>query len=251
MQRLTLTLITLFTLSIPCSWAQDINFSRAYILPSQSTQQLKIAGIEVRSGDELLINWVLLGFDAENRVFSILQAGAQTSDAEWLAQRLRDTVWSGIYETATNLYLTELRFLSVHDGLIMGEMTHQTADPEATHFLRCTVAGEILTQYFVEREGKFIWVNANEVNYQGSFPPAHTRHLLRLKRLRALEHRHSNQGWGSHTEYWLTLENNQIKGSVGTPEDRYSTQEALSGNGIITLDPISPTVLPAAPIFLE
>lgn len=238
-------------------WADAVDFSKAYVIPNPaSSKELRIGGVAVRSDEVTAINWVLLGFNPEGPegkpVFNVLQAGAQVSEPEWLEQQLRDTVWAGTYQSVNNLYLTELRFKTVQNGLIAGEMVHKTADPEASNLLRAEVAGNIVTQYLldVKGDGQWVWVNANEVKYEGFMPPSNIRYLITLKRLRGLEFRHTSSSWGSQSEYRLTLENNKLAGSVGTPSERYGSDE-WTGLGLISLEQVAPPTPPVAPILLE
>jgi len=259
MKKTTLSLLLINCLNFPAlTLAQgEVDFSKAYIMPSSSPKELKIGGVGVREGETTVMNWLLLGFNPEGPeskpIFNILQAGAQTAAPELLEQQLRDTVWSGTYQATNNLYLTELRFKVVQNGFIAGEITHKTADPEASNLLRAEVAGTIVTQYFldVKNDGILTWVNANEVTYEGFIPPSQIRHLINLKRLRGLEYRHTSSSWGAHSEYWMALENNKLTGSVGTPPAAYQNgEEELTSVGLITLEAVPAVVSPPpSPVF--
>jgi len=232
--------------------AEEVDFSKAYVMPSATAKELRVGGIAVHNGNETLINWVSLNFNAETRTFNVKEAMPQVSDAELLEQRLRGTVWSGTYKSPSNLYLTELTFKIVQNGFITGEMVHQTADPEATNLLRVEVAGKIFTQYFldVKGNGELVWVNESELKYGVPPPPSNVRQVIRLKRIRSIEHRHTTSSWGSQSEYWMTLENNRLVGSVGTPPDRYGGSEELTNPGVIDLEEVLPPVTAPAPILL-
>ncbi len=258
MKRHAITLIGWVSfLGLPNVWADDVDFSKAYVIPNPaSSKELRVGGVVVRSGDATTINWMLLGFNPEGLedkpFFNVLQAGAQASEPELLEQQLRDTVWSGTYQSVNNLYLTELQFKTIQNGLIAGEIVHKTADPEVSNLLRAEVAGNIVTQYLldVKGDGQLVWVNANEVKYEGFIPPTNIRYLITLTRLRGIEFRHTSSSWGSQSEYRLTLENNKLAGSVGTPADRYGKDE-WTGLGLMSLERMPPPSPPVAPILLE
>jgi hypothetical protein len=230
-----------------------VDFSKAYVIPgTESPNELQIGGVMTYDDDVVLMNSILLGFSAEDRSFKILKAQVQHSDAELLEQRLRGTQWTGTYKTNKNLYLTELTLKTVQNGFIAGEMIHKTADPETSNFLRAEVGGSIITQYFVDPESKneWVWVNADEVNYETTLPSSHVRQLIRLKRLRGLEFKHASSRWGSQSEYRLVLENNRLTGDVGTPPEDYTTSDGLSGVGLVELEEIvpKPETSPIAPL---
>lgn len=239
--------------------ADEVDFAKAYVMPNPtSTKELRIGGVAIHSGNATVINWLLLSFnpagtDNKKATFDVLQAGAQATEPELLQQRLRDTVWSGTYQSTSNIYLTELQFTTVQNGFVGGQITHKTADPEAANLLRADVAGTIVTQYLMDLkgDGQFTWVNADEVKTQGTIPPSNTRYLINLRRLRGLEYRHTSSSWSSQSEYRLTLENNKLTGSVGTPPEKIGKDDGLTGNGVITLEQVPPTNLSPAPILLE
>lgn len=233
--------------------ADEVDFSKAYVMPNpSSSKELKIGGIIVHSGPDTLMNWVLLNFDAEKRIFNVKNSELQGSDAELLEQRLRGTTWSGTYQSLSNVYLTELQFKMVQNGFVGGEIIHKTADPEASNFLRTDVIGNIVTQYFVDLKGngELVWVNQDELKYQTPAPPpAYVRHLIRLKRAQGREYRHTTGSWGTQTEYRMTLENNLLLGSVGTPPDRYSSHDDLTNSGTLSLEEIPPVTILPPPIL--
>lgn len=237
------------------SYATEVDFTKAYIIPEETTtDRLRIGGIETQDGDVVLINSLLLGFDEETTTFHLLDAKVQTSDEEWLAQRLRNTMWAGEYRTTNNLYLTELHFKTVQQGFIAGEMIHKTAEVEPANYLHIEVAGNIVTQYLldIEGDGELVWIDAKEANYEGVLPPSHIRQLINLKRMRALESRHVGRGWGRHNEYHLVWMNDSqiLTGNAGvTAAETFSGGNGLTGNGIIELYENKPPVEQPPEIF--
>jgi len=248
------SLATLLLTTIVVAEENLVDFSKAYvILGTEVPTELRIGGVTTRDNDVTLMNSILLGFNVEERSFKILKAEVQNSDAELFEQRLRETQWTGTYTTNKNVYLTELTVKTVQNGFIAGEMLHQTADPETRSLLRVEVGGSIITQYLVDPESKseWVWVNADEVKYVATLPSSHVRQLIRLKRLRGLEFRHASSRWGSQSEYRLVLENNRLTGDVGTPpEDYSSTNDGLTGVGLIELAEVAPKteVSPLVPL---
>lgn len=236
----------------------SVDFSKAYIVPNTAVPtEIRINGVETHSGKDTLVHSINLGFNPQNAYFSILAVTPQTSNAELLEQQLRGTLWKGDYRTNVNLYRTELQLQTVQNGFVGGQIIHTTADPESPVFLRAEVAGNIVTQYLLDAKGtgELTWVDSDQIDYEKLpantvIPPddaARIRHLLRLKRMRALEFTNSSNGWGSHSEYRLVLVNDELTGSVGTPPDRYNSNDVMTSNGDIVLKrelPAPVTVLP-------
>lgn len=259
-----LLVLALFPLYVHAS---EVDFSQAY-LSYDATQPtvLHIAGIRVITGDSKNIGTLSLSFDKENQIFTVPQKlTEQPFSAELSQQQLRNTRWSGEYRSVKSIYRTELQIKVVQAGFIAGEILHQTPDPEVASLLRAEVAGNISTQYWVDEkgDGNKTWLNVSDYealvakintanaqlkpNKDGSQPettPIPTiqavRQLINLKRMRALEFRHDSSTWGSQSEYRMSLENNQLAGSVVVPSDQYGTKETASGNGIIELQPMTP-----------
>lgn len=227
------------------STATLVDFSKAYVIPqSADPTQLKIGGVETQTGKDVLLHALALGFDAKDASFRILEAISQTTDAELLAQLLRDTTWVGDYKTNKNYYYTELSFKSIQKGFVGGEIFHTTRDPEKPVFLRATVVGTIVTQYLLEQEeGKEIWVDAQQIDY-AKLPPSTVippddktkiRQLIRFRRIEASEFSNPEGGWGTFNEYRLALINNELTGIVGTPADRFGVDDSMTGVGEIKL----------------
>ena len=233
--------------------ADEVDFSKAYVMSdAPSSKELKVGGIIVHSGPDTLINWVLLAFDPEKRIFNVTNSALQGSDAEFLEQRLRGTTWSGTYQSLSNIYLTELKLTTVQNGFVGGEIIHRTPDPEASNFLKVEVTGSIITQYYVDLKGngELVWVNQDELKYKAPAPPpGFVRHLIDLKRGRGIEYRHNTGSWGTNSEYRMTLENNKLVGGVGIPPDRYSNNDDLINSGSITLEEVLPVVTTPPPVL--
>jgi hypothetical protein len=257
--------------------AQEVDFSKAYLIPTPTTtsstteegetpspfaeEKLRIGGvktIEKGNNEETIFNWVIsLGFNLQTLTFHVLEAVAQNPfDAELLQQRLRGTVWRGEYKTNANLYLTELRLISIQEGLVGGEITHSTGEnPEPSSFLHAQVAGTITTEYSIDEGGygQLSWVTVSRYNEivadiskknEGKTGnqivpnPAieDVRHLIRLKRMQSLgDTKHASSRWGSHNEYRLTLAKDKFTGSVGTPPESYGDKDVLTGVGQMEL----------------
>jgi len=232
-QIIFISLLNLFSIGVS---ATEVDFSKAYVIPQkEAVNEIQIGGITVSGDGYSIINSILLGFNPDDASFHLLSAGQQISDAELFAQRLRGTTWTGTYNAPQNQYVTELYFQSVQDGFVGGEMVHKTADAEPATFLRAKVVGDIITQYLVTERDESIWKNAEDVNEEQFATITATRLLMRMKRIRALEMHHAGSGWGTNNEYRLTLEDNRLTGSVGTPDDKFSNNDAMTGNGIIEL----------------
>ncbi|MDM8558293.1 hypothetical protein QUF54_04675 [Candidatus Marithioploca araucensis] len=282
----TIILIILVSLLTP-ALAQEVDFSKAYVIipetsPSieEEKQRVRIGGVktvETRDDEVTVFNWTLsLDFDPENASFHLLEAQLQEEESIILQQRLRGTIWKGDYRTVNNLYLTELRFKSVQEGFVGGEIIHTTSEqPEPSSFLHAKVAGDITTQYFIneereiDEENELIWVdvdkykeivNSVQEKNEGKeedeivpIPPIlETRHLIRLKRTRPIGKLiHATGHWGSHNEYRLTLEQDRLVGSVGTPANSYGVKDVLTGNGELELRMFIEPAEPAPEQILE
>jgi hypothetical protein len=237
------SLIILLLTTVVSAEESSVDFSKAYIIyGTEMPTELRLGGITTHSNDVMLVHSLLLGFNSAERSFNLLNVELQSSDTELLQQRLLQTHWTGTYTTSKNLYLTELTLKTVQNGFIGGEVIHRTADPETSNLLRAEVGGSITTQYFIDPQGKneWIWVNANEVTVETLVSNPPVRHLIRLKRLRGLEFKHTNSRWGSQSEYRLVLENNRLTGDVGTPPEDYTNNDGLTGIGLIELVETTP-----------
>ncbi|OQW94258.1 MAG: hypothetical protein BWK79_06835 [Beggiatoa sp. IS2] len=257
--KYALTLVSLVPLlANAASPEASVDFSKAYIVPNTpAPTEIRIGGVETHNGKDTLVHSIVLGFNSPDTSFKILAATPQTSSAELLEQQLRGTIWKGDYRTNTNLYRTELQLLTVENSFVGGQVTHTTADPESPVFLRAEVAGNIVTQYLIDAvgTGELTWVDSDQIDYKKLpantiIPPddaARIRQLLRLKRTRALEFKNSTIGWGSNSEYRLVLVNTELTGSVGTPPDRYTGSDVMTGNGEIVLKQELPAPVEALP----
>ncbi len=236
MRRQIIFISLLNLLSVGVS-ATEVDFSKAYVIPQkEAINEIQIGGIMVNGDNYSITNSILLGFNPDDASFHLLSAGQQILDAELFAQRLRGTTWTGTYSAPQNQYVTELYFQSIQNGFVGGEMIHKTADAEPATFLRAKVVGDIITQYLVTEHDESVWKNAEDVVDEEQFATiTATRSLIRMKRIRALEAHHTGSGWGTNNEYRLTLEDNRLTGSVGTPSDKFSNNDAMTGNGIIEL----------------
>ena len=101
----------------------EVDFSKAYVISKATLpSELRLGGIETRTNQDVLMHSLLLGFNQQTTSFRILEATPQTSDAQLLEQRLRDTTWVGSYKTNKNYYQTELSFESIQHSYIGGEI---------------------------------------------------------------------------------------------------------------------------------
>lgn len=234
-QLITITLLSTLTIT---SWATEVDFSKAYVIPQkEAINQIGIGGILVKGNDYIVTDSILLGFNPNDASFQLLSSGQQNLDAQWAAQRLRGTTWKGYYRAVRNEYVTELSIQSVQNSFIGGEIVHETADAEPSNSLRTTVAGDFTTQYWVSTgEGKEAeWQDADAVDAEQLSSTTPIRLLARMKRIRALENHHAGSGWGTNNEYRLTIEGNYITGSIGTPSEKFDNSDDMTGNGLIEL----------------
>jgi hypothetical protein len=218
----------------------EVDFSKAYVISdTKSPDQIRIGGVETHTDEESLIHALALKFDPASVRFRLLKATPQESDTELLEQFLKKTSWVGDYKTSNNIYRTTLAIKTVQNGFIAGEMRHETRDPETPDILMAQVAGYIVTQYLIEDK----WTDADKVNLEKLpsdvvIPPDnidHIRHLMRLRRMQALEFQHHSGQWGTLHEYRMVLVEDDLTGSVGVPPDRYGTKDALKNVGEIAL----------------
>jgi hypothetical protein len=117
-----------FTLlfSILSAHAQDVDFSKSYVVPDKSAlNTLTIGGITtLRDNATYVVNF---GLSPDYNL--ILQGGlAQTSPSEVLEQQLRNSTWQGIYSVYDYHYSTTLTLIVVQDGYVGGEITHETQE---------------------------------------------------------------------------------------------------------------------------
>ncbi len=244
--------------------ATEVDFSKAYLLaPVESDTALNIAGIQtINQINDDILNWNLsLEFNPDDTTFSVVDSTVQSDfDVKLVQQRLRDTIWKGDYKTSSNFYETELHIKVVQAGFIGAEVIHYTLEkPEPSSFLNTKLIGDIYSQYLIDtdQEGDLDWVyvdeyerivaEINDESKESEFDAIPKilaiRHLMRLKRGRKIgTPRHSNSSWGTFNEYRLTIENDQITGSVGKPLERYGDKNTLTGNGSIELTMVGAAV---------
>lgn len=239
-----------------------VDFSKVYCYSkADEPAELRINGIGTFDDDETLeIRSIRLGIEPENfaaeKKFQVLEATPQEPDAELFEQSLLNTTWTGDYKTArNNRYQTELRFESVQNGFVAGEIMHTSGDhPEnPSSLLRAKVAGEVVTQYLIDEKDndELVWVDADQIDYgnlpaEVVIPPeedGRTRLLIRLQRMRGIEFKHASSSWGNRHEYRMVLAGDTLSGSVGTPTDRYGSTDVLTGTGEIELTPVMEEVV--------
>lgn len=218
----------------------EVDFSKAYVISdTKSPDQIRIGGVETHTDEESLIHAIALKFDSNRVSFRLLKATPQDSDAELLEQFLKQTTWVGDYKTSNNIYRTTLTIETIQNGFIAGEIQHETRDPETPDILRAQIVGDIVTQYLIDDK----WTDTDKVDLEKLpsdvvIPPDdidHIRHLMRLRRMRALEFEHHSSQWGTLHEYRMVLVEDDLTGSVGIPPDRYGTKDALKNVGEIEL----------------
>ncbi|OUD16172.1 hypothetical protein [Thioflexithrix psekupsensis] len=260
-----------FLIALSCysgvSMAAEVNFSRAYIIQS-TPEELLLGNVEhwPNLNPFPFTTTLKLGFDRVSGQFLILESQPQVLTGDLLQAQLQNTLWKGEYKTVGNFYITSLNFLSVNKGFVGAEVIHDTGSPNRDNYLRAHLGGTIFSEYliknqkdeeewlsqvaYLENVARIEEANAkaiadliekekdpSEAKLEVIPPIIAIRHQVRLKRVRGLEFRHSSASWGSATEYRFTIENNEIKGIVGTPRDSYSSNDGTTGNGNLWLIP--------------
>lgn len=249
MRSLTFCFISLLSAA---SWALDVDFSQSYISTSDTgTNKVRIDNLKVTADNTTTAYSALFTVDGANLLLnSAALMGTNPRGKEYALNR---SVWEGDYKTTTNVYRTTLTLKSVFNGFAAGEMIHATSEAEPTTYLRVQVAGDIGTQYKINQDGTEQWLDpaayetliakidaANAKLKEGvektSYPTIlSTRHLLKMKRIKALESRHPDNKWSTSTEYSITIEGDNLTGNAGTPPDTYSSSDATTNNGSMEL----------------
>jgi len=229
-----LLVISLIFVSPLFAQPADIDFSKAYIVPEQSSvDKVTIGGIKPLWSDLFYsVDFTL----APDYTMSVLGVLNQSSIQEQLEQRLRNTTWKGSYAVNNDNLITTLKLVVVQDGYVGGEIIHTEPESEGGGYLHTRVTGDIITQYqigdaFIDEDRI-----ASEV-LAGLSPTTETRQLVRIKRVRAIEFINDSDGsvWNTNREYRMTLEDNILTGVVGLPNRNYGSDDGTSGNGSITL----------------
>jgi len=214
-------------------WLSSLDFSKAYVVPSESqVDKVTLGGILSLEDNKFYTTDFTLR-DAQN--LNILEMRAESSDEETLEQNLRNSVWKGTYDIYDKSYTTILNLIVVQDGYVGGEVIHEE-QADNTGFLRARVTGDILNQYQID--GVFTDEDRIESDVLAELPAdTPTRQLLRIKRVRAFEFVNSSDGnrWSTNREYRMTLEGNTLTGIVGIPADTYGSSDGTSENGDINL----------------
>jgi len=227
LKKLTLTIA--FILSSSAYAGADIDFSKAYVVPEQSTvDKLTVGGVKPLWSDLFYSVDFTLHPDYSLSVVGVLN---QSSIQEQLEQNLRNTTWKGSYVVNNDNFTTTLKLVVVQEGYVGGEVIHSESEEAGGDYLHARVTGDILNQYKIGET----FVDEDRISpdvLAELSPTTETRQLVRIKRVRALEF---NGGWSTNREYRMTLENNVLSGIVGIPNDTYGSGDGTSGNGSITL----------------
>ena len=228
-------------------FAADVDFSHSGLQTQSSPLELAVTAVKVTAGNDTILKKIHIGFNQHENTFSIFRVEEQLPSAALLQQLLLNTTWSGKYYSAgKHVYATTLNFKMIQDSLVFAEVKHATTEAEPENELHADLAGYVETQYSTkDEEGETTWVSAQEVEESLSNEEegddillAHdsrTRHLLTLKRTRGYTFTHTTSNWGSHAEYRLVIEGNDLSGSVGTPSNQYGSNSGLKGTGSIEL----------------
>ena len=212
----------------------DIDFSKAYVVPEQSSvDKVTIGGIKPLWSELFYSVDFLLAPDYTMSLVGVLN---QSSILEQLEQRLRNTTWKGSYAVNNDNFITTLKLVVVQDGYVGGEIIHTESETEGGGYLHSRVTGDILTQYQIG--DTFIDEDRITPEVLTELPPTtETRQLIRIKRVRAIEFINDGDGsaWNTNREYRMTLEDNILTGIVGIPNNSYGSDDGTSGNGSITL----------------
>ncbi len=218
----------------PSAYAQDVDFSKSYVVPDASgLNSITIGGITTLWDNATYV--VNFGLSPDYNL--IIQGGlAQTSPSEVLEQQLRNSTWQGIYDVNDDSFSSTLTLVVVQDGYVGGEIIHSEPAEQGGGYLHSRVTGDIVTQYQVN--GTFMdedRLSPEELANLSLDTP--NRQLIRIKRVRALKFINDGDGsaWSTNREYRLILQDNMLVGSVGIPNDSYGQGDATSENGNISL----------------
>lgn len=226
-----LLVISLIFVSPLFAQPADIDFSKAYIVPEQSSvDKVTIGGIKPLWSELFYsVDFTL----APDYTMSVLGVLNQSSIQEQLEQRLRNTTWKGSYAVNNDNYTTTLKLVVVQDGYVGGEIIHSESEAEGGGYLHTRVTGDILTQYQIGDT----FVDEDRIVLVELPPSIESRQLVRIKRVRAIEFINDGDGsvWNTNREYRMTLEDNILTGVVGVPNDVYGSGDETSENGSITL----------------
>jgi len=211
----------------------DVDFSKAYVIPEQSTiNKLTIGGVKPLWTDLFYSVDFTLKPDYSLSIVGVLN---QFSLAEQLEQALRNSKWQGTYLVYGRTYTTTLDLRVVQDGYIGGEVSHINQNG-TSGFLTARLTGDILTQYAIN--GQFVDQDRIAPDVLKTLPlNTTTRQLVRIKRMRALTFQNNadSSGWSTNREYRMTLQNGKLTGVVGIPAAIYGVDDGTTDNGTIEL----------------
>lgn len=248
--------------------AAQADFSGTYVINSATNaQEVTLGDITVIDNNDIPVTHTLkLSYDDELARFFVYDALPQVIDGQLLQAQLQGSMWKGDYDTNSNYYLTTLTFISVENGFVGAEVSHDTGSPDNDNYLRAQLGGTIFSEYsIINSKGDAVWITETDYNAQvdeinatnaellteaeangkdlatvelKSVPQILAiRHQVRLKRVRGLEFRHASAQWGSASEYRFTIENSVLSGVIGTPKDSYGSNDGMTGNGALNLIP--------------
>lgn len=235
MKKLALSLcfLSLAHVSLSVHAGADVDFSKAYVIPEESTVgKVTIGGVKPLWSDLFYSVDFALSPEYNLNIVGVLN---QSSLQEQLEQSLRNTTWIGSYLINDNNYSTTLKLTVVQDGYVGGEVIHSDAQSANGKSLHARVAGDILTQYQIN--GSYVDEDSLSSETLNTLPvDTVTRQLIRIKRVRALQFTSNSDGsWSTNREYRMVLENDVLTGSVGIPHDSYGSGDATTENGNILL----------------
>jgi hypothetical protein len=212
----------------------DVDFSKAYVIPEESTvDKVTIGGVKPLWSDLFYSVDFALSPEYNLNIVGILN---QSSLQEQLEQSLRNTTWIGTYLVNDDSFSTTLKLVVVQDGYVGGEVIHSEPESEGGGYLHARVTGDILSQYQIN--GSYVDEDSLSSEALNTLPvDTVTRQLIRIKRVRALKFINDGDGskWSTNREYRMVLENGMLSGSVGVPNDTYGSGDATSENGNILL----------------
>lgn len=158
-----------------------------------------------------------------------------------IEKELLNTTWTGTYKVYSDVHDTTLTIKNINSGYIGAEIIHKEISPGNQGFLRVKVAGDILTQYLIDlnKKGSFVWIDEDGITPEELAKASikSKRQLIRLKRFRGLDYKNVSKlrGWNSNREYRLILQNNELRGSVGIPLERYGKSDVTRDDGTFVL----------------
>ncbi|MEN9843327.1 MAG: hypothetical protein RLZZ612_1156 [Pseudomonadota bacterium] len=228
--KILVTGLVVCGMSLSASAQQTINFGSAFVVPEQSgANKVRLGGIAVNGFNSIFsVDWTiqpdyslkLTNGDALNTVQSLLE------------QSLRNTKWIGTYSVNGYQYSTTLDISAVQNGYVGAEISHSGGVNGSSLIAR--LGGEIIKQYLingVRYDEDFM--SSAQLSSVGNASPV--GYLVRIKRTRALTYIDSTSGWSTNREYRLTLNENQLSGTVVIPADVFGTSTDNSSLGTITL----------------